>query len=419
MGCAWHSIPWGQRVLTIFAIILIDLIGFGILVPILIYYAEQLGATPFEATAVASLYVMGLIIATPVMGRLSDLYGRRPILMLSMLGATAGYLMMAAATDLWMIGFARLVAGLMAGNISAAQAYIADITTEENRAKGMGMIGAAFGLGFIIGPALGAVLAGDDFASANFALPCMVSAGMSFAAFVAVVFVLPESLTKQERQQARARPREKQFAAFKRVLSQPVVLKIVLAGFLFNSAAGLFESIFPLWGKHMQVLTGPQDMAPILLVGGMALVLVQGGLIGPLTRRFGENLLLMAGALIYGLSLLLMSYSGTLQWVLGVYLAMATISVGSALVLTSMQSLVSQCAARTEHGAVMGVYNSFGTLGRFIGTFSAGAVFSHLGKQSNYLLGAGFMLLLFFVALQVRRNWSDRPEVDQGLPEAS
>ncbi len=404
---------------TIFFIILIDLIGFGILVPILIYYAEQLGASPTVATLVASLYVLGLIVATPVLGRLSDLYGRKPILMLSMLGATLGYLLMGFATELWMIAVARLVAGLMAGNIATAQAYIADITTEHNRARGMGMIGAGFGLGFIIGPALGASLAGDDFANANFALPSFLSAALSFTAFLAVLFILPESLSDTERRAARDRPAEKRIETFKRILKQPVVLRIILAGMMFNSAAGLFESIFPLWGKYLGILKGPDDLTIILVLGGLALVIVQGGLIGPLTRKFGEHRLLQVGAVIYGGSLLLMSFMGLEGSLIGVIVAMASISIGGALVMTSSQSLISQCAIRSEHGAVMGVYNSVGTMGRFIGTAAAGLVFSVLGNQSNYYLGAGLMVLMLLMAFSITKNWYRRPEADQSLPEAA
>jgi len=170
--------------LIVFLVIVLDLIGFGIMVPILAYYVVQLGGGPELATFCMALYAIGMLISTPILGRLSDFHGRRPILMLSMVGAIIGYLMLGFAESLWVVALSRLLAGLMAGNIAAAQAYITDITSEENRAKGMGLIGAAFGLGFVIGPALGSYLAGDDFATANLFLPAMVSAGMCAAAFV-------------------------------------------------------------------------------------------------------------------------------------------------------------------------------------------------------------------------------------------
>jgi MFS family permease len=193
-------------VLIVFLVIVLDLIGFGIMIPILAYYVVQLGGGPELATFCMALYAIGMFISTPILGRLSDFHGRRPILMLSMIGAIIGYLMLGFAESLWVVALSRLLAGLMAGNIAAAQAYITDITSEENRAKGMGLIGAAFGLGFIIGPALGSYLAGDDFATANLFLPAMVSVGMCAAAFLAILFLLPESLDETHRQALRKQP---------------------------------------------------------------------------------------------------------------------------------------------------------------------------------------------------------------------
>ena len=194
--------------LIVFLVIVLDLVGFGVMVPILAYYVVQLGGGPELATFCMALYAVGMLVATPVLGRLSDYYGRRPILMLSMVGAIAGYLLLGFAEALWVVALSRLLAGLMAGNIAAAQAYITDITSIENRARGMGLIGAAFGLGFVIGPALGSYLAGDDFATANLFLPAMLSASLSGAALLAIIFLLPESLDPAQREALRNEPHE-------------------------------------------------------------------------------------------------------------------------------------------------------------------------------------------------------------------
>ncbi len=192
--------------LIIFFVIVLDLIGFGIVVPIMAYYVIRLGGGPELATALMALYPVGMFIATPILGRLSDYYGRKPILIISTIGAIFGYLMLGLAGSLWVVGLARLLGGLMAGNISTAQAYVTDITSEDNRARGMWLIGAGFGLGFIIGPALGSYLAGDDFATANLVLHAIVSAALCTASLLAVIFLLPESLDRIHREELRRQP---------------------------------------------------------------------------------------------------------------------------------------------------------------------------------------------------------------------
>ena len=283
--------------LIVFLVIVLDLIGFGIMVPIMAYYVVQLGGGPELATFCMALYAIGMFIATPILGRLSDFYGRRPILMLSMVGAIVGYLMLGFAQSLWVVALSRLLAGLMAGNISAAQAYITDITSEENRAKGMGMIGAAFGLGFIIGPALGSYLAGDDFATANLFLPAMVSTGLSAAALLAIIFALPESLDDDHRQALRQQPHPGRITLLTSLWNRPLIPHFLVGVLIYNTGAGMAEAIYPLWVRDTGIAAGPRDLMPLLLVGGIFMVVVQGGLIGPLTRRFGEHRLARTAAI--------------------------------------------------------------------------------------------------------------------------
>ena len=164
---------------TLFLIVFVDLVGFGLVIPLLPFYAERFTASPLAMTALFATFSLMSFLAAPLWGRLSDRVGRRPVLMASMAAAALAYFWMAFATELWMLFAARAFAGACAGNIAAAQAYIADVTPPEKRAKGMGMIGAAFGLGFIIGPVLGGVIAGDDVATADLATPCLIAAGLS------------------------------------------------------------------------------------------------------------------------------------------------------------------------------------------------------------------------------------------------
>ena len=401
--------------LIVFLVIVLDLIGFGIMVPILAYYVVQLGGGPELATFCMALYAIGMFISTPILGRLSDYHGRRPILMLSMVGAIIGYLMLGFAESLWLVALSRLLAGLMAGNISAAQAYITDITTEEDRAKGMGLIGAAFGIGFIVGPALGSYLAGDDFATANLFLPAMVSSGMCVCALLAIIVWLPESLEEEHREALRQQARSGRLEILRELWSRPLVPHFLLGVLIYNTGAGLAESIYPLWVRDTGIALGPRDLMPILLAGGLVLAAVQGGLIGPLTRAFGEHRLFQVGAIGFALAMLGTVIAGERGSYYGAMAAMALQSAAAALVLTSMQSLVSQCAGPTERGMLLGVYSSSGTLGRIIGTVTTGVVFAHIHIESPYVITGVIMLVLFLLALSIQSHWREhRDSLDAG-----
>ena len=392
--------------LIVFLVIVLDLIGFGIMVPILAYYVVQLGGGPELATFCMALYAVGMFISTPILGRLSDFHGRRPILMISMVGAIIGYLMLGFATALWVVALSRLLAGLMAGNIAAAQAYITDITTEEDRAKGMGLIGAAFGLGFIIGPALGSYLAGDDFATANLFLPAMLSVAMSAAALLAIIFFLPESLDQAHRDALRAQPHPGRITIVRELWNRPLIPHFLVGVLIYNLGAGMVESIYPLWVRDTGIARGPRDLTPLLLVGGIVLAGIQGGAIGPLTRAFGEHRLFQVGAVGFALAMVATVVAGSYGSYYGAMAALALQSAAAALILTSMQSLVSQCAGPTERGMLLGIYSSSGTLGRILGTLVTGVIFAQVHIQSPYATTAISMLCLFVLARSVQSHWA-------------
>lgn len=382
----------------IFLVIVLDLIGFGIMIPIFPYFAQNLGAGAGLATALMATYSAALFISTPLLGRLSDYYGRKPVLLLSMAGAVAAYLLLASSTTLWMIALARILGGAMAGNLAAAQAYVTDITTAENRAKGMGMVGAAFGIGFIVGPALGSALAGEDFESANFVLPALFSAVMSALAFFTILFFLPESLPLESRQALRRQARQSRLQSLRTLASKPALMAIISCALVYNIGAGLVESLFPIWTAELGVIDGPRGLMPILLASGIVLVAIQGGLIGPLTRRFGELTLLRSGACIYAGGLVFMAGAGEQGSLLLVTIAMMVQSAGAACVLTSAQSLASMAAVHTDRGMVMGIFSSAGTLGRTLGTVVTGSLFAHVYVHSSYLLGACLSLVLLYLS---------------------
>src|SRR5580700_11130664 len=214
----------------LFLIVLIDLIGFGLVIPLLPFYAVRFHASPQEVTVLMAVFSLASMLTAPLWGRLSDRVGRRPVLMVSMAAAALAYLWMGFASALWMLFAARALAGACAGNIAAAQAYIADITKPEDRAKGMGLIGAAFGLGFIIGPALGGLLAGHDPATADVQTPAWVAAGLSFVALCGVFLLLAESLPADRR--GIRGPTRGRVSAILDVLGRPVLSRLILIFFL-------------------------------------------------------------------------------------------------------------------------------------------------------------------------------------------
>ena len=200
---------------VLFLVVVIDLIGFGIIIPLLPFFAEHYQASPFQVGLLMAVYSLTQFVAAPFWGLLSDKIGRRPVLLFSLAGAVLAYLWLGVAEELWALFAARAIGGFMAGNISAAFAYVADITTRETRAKGMGMVGAAFALGFTIGPAIGGILAGSDPHNADFQSPAFAAAGLSAFALVLGVFTLKESLSDEIRKRIAEKPKETRSKQFR------------------------------------------------------------------------------------------------------------------------------------------------------------------------------------------------------------
>lgn len=406
-----------------FFIVLLDMIGFGIMLPILAYYALQLGADASTATFCMALYVFGMFIGTPVWGRLSDRFGRRPILAISLAGSVFGYVVLGFASEVWMVAVSRLFSGLMAGNLSVAQAYVADVTDEKDRAKGMGMLGAAFGLSFILGPLLGGVLAGDSFADANLRLPAMVSAALSASALLCVLLFLRESRPAppavENSPASEGREGPPSFTDFLRWLfaTQPLLLMLFAAMAVYNVAAGLVEAVFPIWAEATGIADGPQGLVPILLIAGIAMVIMQGGAIGPLSRRFGEPRLIVTGSVVFGMAVLALTLAGSASSPVGATCALVAQAIGAALVITSMQSLVSKQALADNRGAVMGSYSALGTLGRGLGTAATGALFSGFHLHAPYYLGALCMVALLAIAVWVLRALQSLQQPDSAAAQ--
>ena len=383
---------------TLFLIVFVDLVGFGLVIPLLPFYAVRFGASPQQVTLLMAAYSLMQLFTAPLWGRLSDRVGRRPVLIVSMAASVVAYWWIGSATALWMLFTARALAGACAGNIAAAQAYIADITKPEERAKGMGLIGAAFGLGFIIGPALGGLLAGNDPATADVETPAWVAAALSFVALCGVVLLLPESLPA-DRRGVRGSSRSR-LSAISDVLRRPVLSRLILIFFLVILAFAGMESTFALWAIE-QFGWGPRQVGYVFAYVGVLSALLQGGLIGPLTRRFGEERLLLCGLALIGVGLLTMPTARNLAVLV---LAMSALALGMGLTQPSLNSLISRRAGREEQGEVFGVSQSVGSLSRVLGPAAAGFFFGEFGRNAVFFWGAMLVAAALFVTLKLVRG---------------
>jgi multidrug resistance protein len=394
---------------TLFLIVLVDLIGFGLVIPLLPFYGVRFGATAPVVTWLLATYSLMQLVAAPLWGRLSDRIGRRPVLMASMTASALAYLWLGAANDLWMLFAARALAGAGAGNIAAAQAYIADITKPEERAHGMGMIGAAFGLGFIFGPALGGFLAGNNPATANLAAPAWLAAALSFAALCGVLFLLRESLPPERRGLA---PPQGRIGLIRGALRRPVLSRLIVIFFLVILAFAAMESIFALWALR-QLDWGPERVGYVFAYLGLLSAIMQGGLTRRLTKRYGEERLLLAGLVLLMIGLVAVPFARTLAELAGAFAALA---IGLGLVQPALNSLISRRAGGGEQGQVLGVTQSVGSLARIIGPPAAGYLFAGLGRGSPFVGGAVIVALAFLLALNLFGGFGAAPLAETEPP---
>ncbi len=349
---------------VVFLIVFIDLVGFGIVIPILPLYGERYASSPLElGLLMASFSAMQFLFA-PVLGRLSDRVGRRPVLLISLLGSAAGYVLFGLAGSIGMLFLSRIVDGISGANISTAQAVIADITGPEERARGMGLIGAAFGLGFILGPAIGGLLVGI----AHW-LPGVAAAAASMLAFILVVVALPETLDPGARAEARRHPLNLRSLA--EALAHPLVglclVLVLLTVFSFSQFEATFSQL-----AHHRLGLDERGVSFLFVYAGVLAVLVQGGLVGRLARYVGEARLVVGGTAASFVALGLLPYRTSLG---GILAALALLALGQGLASPSLSSLTSKLVDPDEVGGVMGIYQSLSSLGRIGGPFAGQLLF--------------------------------------------
>lgn len=395
--------------LVVFLIVFVDLVGFGIIIPLLPFYGEHFGATPAQVGLLMASYSFTQLLAAPAWGRLSDRIGRRPVLIVSLAGIAFAYVWLGYADSLWMLFAARAVAGIMAGNIGVAFAYVADITDSSSRAKGMGVVGAAFGLGFIFGPAIGGILAGSDPDLANYRLPALTAAAFSAIATVLAITLLKESLSAQLRAEQRLLSRRSRWQQLADALAQPGVGLVIGLAFLANFVFAGMETTFAMWSRRA-FGWGPEQNGYLFAFVGLLAAAIQGGLVGRLARSFGEGRLVVAGAAALCLGMLLIPFSHSLAVLL---VAMTIVACGFSVVSPSLNSLVSLAVSPGAQGGIMGITRSATTLARVVGPIWAGALFHYLGRDWPYYAGA---LVMGVVVLLGLRMWRVRGHDPAGEP---
>ncbi len=362
--------------ITVYATVFLDLVGFGMVIPILPFYANTapFNATPFQIGLLFAVYSWMQFFFAPVLGRISDHYGRRPILLVSILGSALGYFLIGIAETLFLVFLGRIIGGITGANISTAQAYIADVTSRENRAKGMGLFGAMFGLGFILGPAIAGILS-----KYGIHVPFYFAAGLSLANAVALYFFLPESIRPGATPDVSAgRNRIVDLLA---TLKRPLVGTLNLLYFLLVTAFSIMTYAFVLFTAHRYGYNAEQNGYLFAYVGLIAII-GQGVLFNLFAERFGEAKLTVVGCLLMVAALYWMPYLGPLSGGLaGLLAACAVLSIGNAMASPSLTSLVSKISGDHEQGSSLGLLQSGASLARAIGPMIGGVLLNNAANS--------------------------------------
>ncbi|MET3836837.1 multidrug resistance protein [Brevundimonas sp. UYEF29] len=399
---------------VLFATVFINLVGFGLVVPLLPFFAQSLKAEAWQITLMFSAYSLGQFFAEPFWGRLSDRIGRKPVLLMTLIANALGYLMLAFVPNIWLAIAVRLFTGLGAGNISTVQGYVADVTPPEQRAGRMGLIGAAFGLGFIVGPGLGGLLTQPQLGRLGYQLPIFLAAALAAVAAVGVVVFLRESRAKADP----AAPRPAFLAGLKAARDNAVVSRVLVVTLIYMAGFSAMESVFGLWSES-RYHWGAREVGLSFMIVGIVSTLNQGFFAGRLARRFGESRVLATGMLLFGTSLVLQVLApvawfpatrlelGALTipvvqgWIIPIVMAIG--ACGMSLAMPNISAMISRASPPDRQGAMLGLNMASSSVARIFGPMIAGALFSGLGHDWPFVIGALLTLPAALMAINAGR----------------
>jgi len=373
-----------RPLLIIFLTIFVNLVGFGIIIPLLPFYAETFGASPLVIGLLFAVFSVCQLAASPALGDLSDRYGRRPVLVFSLAGTVVSFVMLAVAHSVAMLFAARIVDGLSGGNISTARAYVADVTEPQDRARAYGYIGAAFGMGFIFGPALGGALA-----HVSYTAPIWAAAGLTLVATAMAWLWLPETVHRAKA--GTGNP----FRYLPGLLQRPLVRRALAIDFLYWLSFAVFQTTFALFAARRFGFDAPKTGYFFAAFGVLGAV-IQGGLIRPIVRRLGDRPTFLLGLVFSATGLI----ACTAAHSVGAFaLALVPLAFGIGLGHPTVASLVSLIAGSDEQGRVQGAAGAVESLGRAIGPIWGNASLERLGESTPYLSAAVILLLAFLIGV--------------------
>lgn len=369
-----------RRLLVIFGIVLVDMVSFSLVLPLLPYYARSFGANATLTGLIFSAYPLAQVLAAPLLGRLSDRWGRKPILVVSIAGTAGALLLLGFSNALWMLVVSRVLDGVTGGNISVAQAYMTDVTSESDRGKAFGLIGAAFGVGFILGPAISGVLSGF-----GMHVPPFAAAGLALVNIALVLLILPESLTAERRAEVAAAPPHRfDLHGLGAALALPRVGPLLWVRIVVGFSFAVFEEGFTLWAAHA-LGVGPTGNAYLLTYVGVIQVVIQGAVIGPLTKRFSDGRLIVAATALAAVSLGLWGFSPNVIVLVAV---MPFLSLGMAVTNTILGSALTKAVRPEQVGGIVGLSTSLGSLTRIPAPFTAGLLLQNVSVWAPGVLSA-------------------------------
>jgi MFS transporter, DHA1 family, tetracycline resistance protein len=388
--------------LPIFLIVAVDILGMTIILPLLPFYAERYGASPQVVGLLITTYALCQLLAGPVLGKLSDRYGRRPLLIVSQIGTFVGFLVLGWARTLAWIFFSRFLDGITAGNLSLAQAYISDVTEPENRAKAFGVIGIAFGLGFLIGPALSGFLAQYDYS-----YPAWAAAALSFTSILCTYFLLPQVVPHAGDEASG--PGGKRlglldWGAYAQYFKRPELASVLTQFFSFCVMFSLFITGFALFAERRFLVGGrpfgPKEVGYLYAYSGFLGLIIQGGLLGRLVKRFGERPLARAGFLSAAVGLTALAFTYPITLIVPVFTAIA---FGTGVLRPTLTSEVTKLVSRREQGVVLGLTQSLNSTSSIVSPLLAGFLIGR-GDLKTWALGAAAVSLAgFFLSLRSAR----------------